>query len=206
VEKRIDSKVANEERVRERHNQIVNASIELFSKKGYHKTTMRDISNASRINLSYLYQYINSKDDVLFLFYKRLHEQWEHIYHSLKDSEEQDPVKLLKKTITSLFDIVHELRVEIRTMYTESRHLERDSLRSVLAKESEETRMIEELIIRGTENGLLKTKDAFLAANIIHFLLVLEPLRGWNFSDKYSQDEYREVMVNFIMKMLRVDE
>ncbi len=204
--KKVVAKVKNQDLVEKKHLQIAEAAGELFSKKGFHKTTMREISKASGIELSYLYKYISSKNDILFLFYRHVQKLYNHVYQSLSDAKDNDPVKLLEDLIASIFDLSRKYRRELLTIYTESRHLKADSLQTVLSIENEMIRLLEDLIIRGVKEGCFHTEDPFMAANIIQHVLVLEATRGWNFRDRYSQMSYVKPVANFIMRALGVHE
>src|SRR6266446_6710825 len=46
---------------------ILRTASHIFAKKGYHPTTMRDISRATNVSLSGLYHYCESKEELLFL-------------------------------------------------------------------------------------------------------------------------------------------
>jgi AcrR family transcriptional regulator len=46
---------------------ILRTSARIFADKGYHSTTMRDISRETRVSLSGLYHYCRSKEELLFL-------------------------------------------------------------------------------------------------------------------------------------------
>jgi TetR/AcrR family transcriptional regulator, cholesterol catabolism regulator len=46
---------------------VLKTSAAIFAEKGYHSTSMRDISRATRMSLSGLYYYFKSKDELLFL-------------------------------------------------------------------------------------------------------------------------------------------
>src|SRR3712207_4898946 len=46
---------------------ILRTSARIFAEKGYHSTSMRDISRATRVSLSGLYYYCRSKEELLFL-------------------------------------------------------------------------------------------------------------------------------------------
>jgi AcrR family transcriptional regulator len=200
------AQVTNPELVKKKHEQIVRAAGEMFSKKGFHSTTMREISAVSGINLSYLYKYVSSKDDILFLFYEHLQKQWNHIYQSILKDENINPVNQLKNFLRSMLEIIHNLTNEILTMYTESRHLMRESLYSVLNKESEEIKALERLIIRGVNKGVFKTNDPFLTANFIQYLIVIEAIRGWSFKDQYTYNRFVELFIDFILNALGIEE
>ncbi len=204
--RRVVSRIKNQELVKERHSQIFSAAVDLFSKKGYHKTSMKDIAEASGINLSYLYKYISSKDDILYIFYDQLHTRYKPVYQLTRKSDNQHPVVQLQQLISSILDVVHNNHNEILTMYTESRHLNPDSLMAVLSKESDMIQCVEEVINRGVGQGIFSTDDPFMAANIIQYLMVVEPLRGWNFRDRYAFHDFVTALTDFVMKSLGVDE
>jgi AcrR family transcriptional regulator len=46
---------------------ILRTAARIFAEKGYHPTTMRDISRATRVSLAGLYYYCESKEELLFL-------------------------------------------------------------------------------------------------------------------------------------------
>lgn len=204
VTKKVVAQVANQEIVEKKHEQIVGAASQLFSKKGYHPATMREISAASGLNLSYIYKYVSSKDDILYLFYQHLHKQWRDLFQFL--DEEGDPIEQMKNLIISMLKVIHKFSGEILTMYTESRHLQRDSLYAVLTAESEMIKSLEKLITRGVNKGCFKTEDSFMTANIIHYLIAIEALRGWNFRRQYSFRRFVQLVTDFVFNALGVSE
>ena len=204
AEKKVATKIVNKNIVKKKHDQIIHAAAELFAKKGYHSTSMRDISEASGINLSYLYHYISSKDDILYLFYNKLHEDLNYIYQQLENSTNEDPVEQLKNFIKLFLEYTHKRKDEMLTIYTESRHLNRDSLYAVLSIESRRVKSIEKLISRGIERGCFRTDSPHMISNIIQYLLLIEPLRGWNFRHEYTYTRFSELITEFILKALDV--
>ena len=65
--KGIPTQVKNQALVAQRRRQIVDASVNLFIENGFHKTTTRQIARASGISIGSLYEYIATKEDVLYL-------------------------------------------------------------------------------------------------------------------------------------------
>ncbi len=62
---------------RERHTaarteQILDAAVQLFSEKGFHRTTTRDIAELADVAEGTLYNYFANKDDLLFGIMQRL--------------------------------------------------------------------------------------------------------------------------------------
>jgi AcrR family transcriptional regulator len=204
--KEIKSKGSNKDLVQKKQLQILSAAAELFTKKGYHATSMREISQLSGINLSYIYNYVSSKDDILYLFYYHLSKQWAPLYEKLRDSKDEDPIDQLKEFLRAMLEIIVNQKKEFQTGWTEGRHLERESLHAVLAAESEVVRCIEQLIIRGQERGVFSTQDAHATANLIQLVLMFYPLRSWNFNKPFTFSSLLEFMTISIMKLLGVDE
>ena len=203
-QKKIKAQVENKEILRKRHDQIVDAAGPLFSKKGYHSTSVRDIATALNMNIASLYKYVSTKDDILFLFYKRIHQHWQEVLKSTIEAEDQDPVEQLQSLIQTGLEHCLKLKDEILTIFLESRHLERDSLHIVLSTENEFVRSIEKLINRGLESGQFKTNDTFLTANIIQYLLMIYPLRGWSFKDQYTFEQIVKIVTGFVFNALGV--
>ncbi|MBU2551171.1 MAG: TetR/AcrR family transcriptional regulator [Proteobacteria bacterium] len=200
----VQAKVKDPELVQEKRRIIVEAARELFSKKGYHATTMRNIAEAADMNLASIYQYLTSKDDVLYLFYMDIQKQWAPMYHTL--IEIPDPVEQLRAYIEAVLEVAYRINDELRTMYTESRHLERDSLQSVLLFEKQTVETVESILDRGVEQGCFRTKDTFMAANIITYFVAFYAMRGWNLRGRYTFSRYVKLVINFIFSALGVDE
>jgi AcrR family transcriptional regulator len=55
----------------ERLEQILAVVANVFADKGFHPTTMRDLSRATGMSLAGLYHYISGKDELLYLLQKR---------------------------------------------------------------------------------------------------------------------------------------
>mgnify|MGYP001067603095 CR=1 FL=1 len=56
----------------DRHEQLLNAACELFAKKGFDGTTMKDIAARAGVTPPLLNQHFNSKEDI----YSELYERW----------------------------------------------------------------------------------------------------------------------------------
>jgi len=204
AKKQISTKTKNPQIVKEKQKLIIQVASELFSKKGYHGASLRDISAASGINLGYIYNYISSKDDILYLFYQIFQEKWSHLYENLSESKDENPVDQLKHLIESMLPIMHELSDFVLAMYTESRHLKKESLHSVLEEESKMICQLEELIARGVNQGFFETEDTFFSANIIQYLIHIYPLKRWNLRHRYSNKQFLELLTNHIFSILGV--
>lgn len=72
---KILSSVKDQQLIKVRREQIIKGAIKLFKEKGFHKTTTREIASESGFSIGTLYEYIRTKEDVLFLVCDSIHEQ-----------------------------------------------------------------------------------------------------------------------------------
>lgn len=61
----VPSNVKDPDKVRQRRAQIIRAAVQLFAEKGFHKTTTREIAQASGLSTGAVYEYVASKEDIL---------------------------------------------------------------------------------------------------------------------------------------------
>ena len=73
----IPTQVKNQALVAQRRRQIVDAAVNLFIENGFHKTTTRQIAQAAGISIGSLYEYIATKEDVLYLVCDAIHAEIE---------------------------------------------------------------------------------------------------------------------------------
>jgi hypothetical protein len=99
-------------------------------------------------------------------------------------------------------ELVNEQRDMVLLMYTESKSLPKDFLKIILEKESGLVECFEKILKRGVEKGVFKVKSPFLLANIIVYLLSVEPLRGWNLRKSYKVPEINEYINDLILNFI----
>ena len=63
----VKSQVTDEKLVMKRREQIVAAAIALFSEQGYYRTSIQDIARKAGVSIGLIYQYAQTKEDVLLL-------------------------------------------------------------------------------------------------------------------------------------------
>ena len=195
----IETQIKSGELVRQKHLQIAAGATRLFIKKGYFKTSIREISKATGITIGNLYDYITRKEDILYLVFDVFHSAWIRRLEETGILKIEDPVEQLRMALQRMFETVHVYRDMVLLMYTEGKLLPKEFLRKILENESNLVKFFEEIITRGIEKGVFRVQDPFLLANVVVYLLSVEPLRGWNFRKDYTIEQINEFMMNFIM-------
>ena len=72
----VKSKVDVPQLIERRRAQFIDAAIELFGQRGYHVTTIRDIAQAAGVSIGLIYQYVEDKEDILFLALMQVLDQY----------------------------------------------------------------------------------------------------------------------------------
>ncbi len=191
----------NQEILKKKQHLIAKKSSKLFIKKGYSQTTMREISKATGINLGNLYNFIDSKEDILCLVFNTFHAPANEWFAQSGILELDDPEKQLRTVVRKLLEIIHHYKNDILMMYRETNVLPPKFMKIVLGKESALVGVIEEIIRKGIEKQVFKVRDAFFAANMLIYQLSLYPLRSWNMK-KYTEDEVFDLIEESIFEAI----
>jgi AcrR family transcriptional regulator len=198
-ENKIETQIKDAELVRIKRLQIAKGATKLFIKKGYFKTSIREISKATGITIGNLYDYITKKEDILYLVFEVFHSTWSNKLEREKVLNIEDPVEQLKVALQMMFEIVSTHGDMVLLMYTESKLLPKEFLKKILENESNLVKYFETILKGGVENGVFKIKDPFLMANVIVYLLSMGPLRGWNLRNRYKVKEVNEYLMESML-------
>src|SRR5690606_10449738 len=106
---KIVSNVKDQELVKKRRDQMIKGAISLFKEKGFHRTTTREIAKASGFSIGTLYEYIRSKEDILYLVCDQIYDEVEEKVEHALNLDEVTP-ETLQKGIASYFRIMDEMQ------------------------------------------------------------------------------------------------
>ena len=98
---------------------LISTATDLFSKKRYLDTSIREIGEAAKVNPSLVYHYFKNKEEILFTIIERFSI---HLINSLQEvqTKETDPVEGLKKMIFRHLSLNNELRKEVKITLEEN--------------------------------------------------------------------------------------
>jgi AcrR family transcriptional regulator len=186
-----------------KHQQIVNGACRILFKKGYHRTTIREIALACGMSMGQLYHYISSKDDVLFLTYKQMQMLWyEHLVKSGVE-EIKDPEERLSKAVRLTLEFALKHKDLFLFLYTETKYLGKRHLRVVLEMDDKTVVGFWRRLLRDAGEAKGIQGDLDFLANLVSYLMVFLPLRGWNLKQKIG-DRHLGAMTSFILEGLGI--
>jgi len=201
VKHNVHASVKDEKLVALRREQMIKGAVQLFKQKGFPRTTTREIAKAAGFSIGTLYEYIRTKDDVLYLVCDSI---YEHVKERLEEvvCTEKGSVESLKIAITNYFKVMYELQEELLIMYQEVRFLPKESLPYVLEKEFQMVGMFENILEQCTENGTftLNKKEIQLLAHNIFIQGQMWGFRRWALQKLYTLEEYTEMQIRYVLQ------
>ncbi|HJV45745.1 MAG TPA: TetR/AcrR family transcriptional regulator [Bacillota bacterium] len=201
--KSIPSLVKDPKLIEKRREQIIAAAVELFISKGFHKTTTREISQASGFSIGTLYEYIESKEDVLYLVCEYIHAELEkRMKEALVDSQTGE--QTLRQAIRGFLYVMEEMGDQVLLIYQESKSLPSETIKYVLQREEEITGIFEMILKKGIADGSLKLDlhSVTLMAHNIVTLAEMWVFRRWALRKHYSLEDYIEMQTNLLLQEL----
>jgi len=195
----VQARVKDQSLISGKRRQILEGAIQVFKKKGYHKATVREIAAEAGIGLGSIYDYVNSKDDILYLFFENYATTFFEKVRS-RASMVADPLRRLEITYRAFLEVATELEDQVMLSYTQARYVQKNYLRIILKKESEIVEHFERIIGELGEGPF----DPFLEANFLVYSGVFGVLRRWILKPRYTREEIIDYLVRTqIQEMIR---
>ena len=201
--KHIESRVKDKQLIEVRRMEIVKAAVELFVRKGFHRTTVREIAQKFGMSIGTLYEYIRTKEDILYLVIDYIHSSVsKRVRPSLKingTSRER-----LENAIRSYYAIIDEMQDYVLFLYQETKSLSYNARKYIFKSEEEMTSIFEEIILQGIEDETfsISKKDVNFLANEIMVAGQMWAFRRWIVQKNYTLERFIELKSALVIKEL----
>jgi AcrR family transcriptional regulator len=124
---------------------ILRNAARIFAEKGYHSTSMRDISRETRVSLAGLYHYCKSKEELLFLIqdncFGRVHERLQE-----RLQEASGAVEKLHLVVENHLSFFATNMAEMKVLSHEADSLAGEMREHVSGKKQEYTRLVRKIL------------------------------------------------------------
>jgi len=196
--------IKNQELVIERRRQIVDAAVKLFIKHGYHKTTTRALAKETGLSIGSLYEYISTKDDVLYLVCIAIHTEVEQ---GVKEALSRPTVgkAALAEVIREYFLVCNRMSDHVLLLYQVTHFLPLKWQEKVLEAELRITNLFIKAMRDLRELGKLPQLENHTINLIGHNISVIGhtwAYRRWYFAKNFTIEQYIEQQTKFIMSFL----
>lgn len=185
----IKSQVTDEVLIKRRRGQIVAAAVELFSRNGYHRTTILDIARKAGVSPGLIYQYVADKDDVLLLA----------LLNVLDSYKEEIPAALAGLTDTldrfwSALDaycrVVDKRREETVLAYRSTKSLPENRRHLIKKAELDTNQLIANCLRDCVADGLMREVNIDLVTYQLVVFAHSWALKHWRLKEICSLEEY----------------
>lgn len=197
----VQTQIKDPDLVEKRRRQIVDAAVGLFVANGFHKTTTRQIASAVGFSIGSLYEYVASKEDVLYLVCDAIHAEVERGVSGIlsRDSIGREAVA---EVIREYCLVCNRMREHVLLMYKVTQFLPNQWKKRVLENELRITELFVKTLTRvaASEAGsdLSESKIELLAHNIA-VLGQAWAFRSWAYSRNHDIEEYIAFQTDFIL-------
>jgi len=199
----VRTKVRNKELVARRREQIVLAAIKLFSQKGFHQTSLRELAEASGVSHGNIYEYVGSKQDIFFLIHQFIDNI--AIRESNRTTENvDDPLEKLRRMVKAEFKLMYDWSDAVLLLYQETHVLDAPLLKALLKRERARVLRIEEVLREGMDKGQLRHFNTRVAANLIKSMAETWVVKRWDLRGHIDRMEMEKAILDVAFNGLLV--
>ena len=176
--------------VEKRRAQFIDAAIDLFGQRGYHVTTIRDIAQSAGVSIGLIYQYVEDKEDILFLALLQVLDQYIQEIPPVM-AQAKSPVEKIDAAIRAYINIIDKNVNATVLAYRETKSLRKERRAIIQQKELESNALIAECLKNCISEGTMKsdTDVEMLTYQIVMFAHAWA-LKSWRFRPEMDVDQY----------------
>ncbi|MDJ0623739.1 MAG: TetR/AcrR family transcriptional regulator [Desulfocapsaceae bacterium] len=202
--KEVATQIKNQKLVEERRRQIVDVAVKLFIKHGYHKTTTRILAKETGLSIGSLYEYVSTKDDVLYLVCIAIHTEVEQALKKALAKNTMGGREALTEIVRAYFLVCNRMSDHVLLMYQVTHFLPEKWQKKVLEAELRITNLFIDAMLQLKKEGKLTLDDGTI--NLIgHNISIIGhtwAFRRWYFAKHFNIEQYIEKQTEFIMGFL----
>jgi len=197
----VSTQIKNKTLVERRRKQLIAAATRVFIEKGYHQTSIRDLAQATSFSMGNLYDYIRSKEDILYLVHRDMIHNVYRTLFNIREDEFEIHSGELTAIIRNAVEKTFRFQDEIILLYRESGSLSKELLQSILEQETGYITMFKKLLDEGNKKGLTRIEDTYFFANLVVYLISFLALRRWSLKS-YSRKRAVDLLLGYVQIML----
>jgi TetR/AcrR family transcriptional regulator, cholesterol catabolism regulator len=174
-----------------RRAEIISAARDLFSRKGYHGTTIPDIAHAAGISTGLIYYIFPAKEDILLACSEDTAAM--HLNIFTRTEGISDPLERFDAIIRELYTALNAESQNLIIMYRDISTIPREPRRRILAAIKNLDAQFVELFKEGQRAGIFNTDIPnlpVLAANVLALGHTWALQHRWHFEPDITLDDY----------------
>jgi AcrR family transcriptional regulator len=189
VEVDVKSLVTDAVLVEKRRGQIAAAAVELFSERGFYRTTIQEVARKAGVSTGLIYQYVHDKEDVLLLALLSVLDAYKERIPAALDGV-VEPLERLWRAVDAYCHVVDGSRAATVLAYRSTKSLPPERRELIKAHELATNAMIADCIRACIAAGLFRAVNVELAT--YHFVMFAHAwaLKHWRLRQICGLEEY----------------
>ena len=203
--RRVVSTIKSEKRVQARRKQLISAAMTVFLRKGFHQATVRDVGIEAGLTQGTIYNYVRSKDDILYLVCDEAITSYEQAVRKAIKQASGRRIRL-HSIIRAIVEAAHDHQEHILLVYQEGHALGTASKRAILSRYDAFNQFIAGVLRDAVGEGASGIRNDTLRTNIVTFVPGIVALRRWAFKGRISRRDLLDEVTEFIARGLNCDQ
>jgi AcrR family transcriptional regulator len=155
-----------EEEQSKRRREIFNAAVNVFLKKGFQETSMREIAETAEMGKSTLYDYFKTKDEIIvFIFEEELKDLTSRAQKIALQNTRAD--KRLRQVMEMHLEFLTENKSLFMRLSIEAQRLRLESQKRIQEGRHVYQDLLKDLVEEGIREGTFRKVDTLLAARLL---------------------------------------
>ena len=176
--RRVGANIKDEALVTERREAIVKAAIEVFLEKGFHTATTRDVCVRAGITQGTLYNYVRTKEDILYLVCDQAASRYHEVITATVAAI-ADPRERLVRVVRATVEAQVRFRKHILLINREAHLLDAPSRAAIQARADSFFNLVKSIVEAALPPDDPRAEQAGLLAEMVTFLPMMFAFRSW---------------------------
>jgi AcrR family transcriptional regulator len=203
--RRIAANIKDSALVEARRDRLVDAAIEVFLEKGFHAATTRDVTLRANVAQGTLYNYVRTKEDILYLVCDRAVTHY-HQAVVAAIAGIDDPRERLVRAVRASVRSQYEHRANIALVMRSTPALDPASRRAVRARADAFFDEMLAIVDAGLPAARKRRGSVRMLAELVTYLPTIFAMRPWRVEPEGSAERAIEAVVETIFAALGVEE
>lgn len=150
---------------------IIEATLKLSNRQGFHATSLRDLAQASGLSMGGLYSYFDNKTTLLSMILGEVSTTVNEVLGAVPEEIVEDPKTHLQWLIETHIRLTEAMQPWFVFAYMEAKSFPATERRMAIDSEAATEEIFAAVLRRGVESGIFEVADIELAASLIKPLL-----------------------------------
>lgn len=197
----VQTSIKNPILVRERLAALVSASVEVFAVKGFHASRVSDIVKLAGISQGTAYNYIRSKEELLYLICRDYLAGYERVLTE-EIADAHGPRERLLKLLAATIKVMREYRRHHLVLQRELHCLDRRARAPFLRDAAKFRSMCQAILADVSGQEGLRIEHPRLAANLLIHLPSVIVMRRWDLGCEMTEEQIDASLIAFMLNGL----